>query len=110
MRDKSSDIVLLQENHSSNRTATIWKNEWGGQVTYSHGNTNGKGVAIMFRHGVEHKISKVSWDTRCRLLITDILIEEQKIMLANTYTPNSDEPNYFITALDMLDKHDYPHK
>ena len=44
----------LQETHSDVTSETEWKTDWGGNIIFSHGNTNSLGVAILLK--TEHKI------------------------------------------------------
>ena len=48
MYDKSANIVCLQETHAVKKAHKFWKNEWGGQIYFSDGETNARGVAILF--------------------------------------------------------------
>ena len=41
-----SDIIFLQETHSIESYETIWKKEWGGDIYFSHGEKNSRGVVI----------------------------------------------------------------
>ena len=49
LRDRNFDIVCLQETHSDKKKEKIWRNEWAGNIYFSHGETNAKGVCIMFK-------------------------------------------------------------
>ncbi len=40
-------IVLLQETHSTSSCEKQWLSEWGGEIFFSHGNYNARGVAIL---------------------------------------------------------------
>lgn len=46
---KKSDIVLLQETHSSRESHENWRNEWVGEIYFSHGKQNARGVAILIK-------------------------------------------------------------
>ena len=49
LHQKHYDIVFLQETHFDINMSKIVKNQWGGTVVASCGNTDSKGVAILFR-------------------------------------------------------------
>ena len=34
---KSTDILILQETHSTKEVESIWESEWGGKVIFNHG-------------------------------------------------------------------------
>ena len=42
-------IAFLQETHSTERSETIKKAQWSGEVRYSHGKSDSRGVLIAFR-------------------------------------------------------------
>ena len=69
LRDSRADIALLQETHSCAKTIKIWRNEWGGQFIASHGASNSRGVAILFRHNAPCKINGVFRDINGRVII-----------------------------------------
>jgi exonuclease III len=43
----SSKITFLQETHTDVTIEQTWKDEWGGEVLFSHGTSGSKGVAIL---------------------------------------------------------------
>ncbi len=49
-------IILTQEIQSTSKTETKWKNEWGGQIVFSHGMSNNQGVAILFPPTLDYNI------------------------------------------------------
>ena len=46
-RKRKADVIFLQETHSTVKTETQWKNEWGAEIITSHGSSNARGVAIL---------------------------------------------------------------
>ena len=94
--DFNADISLLQETHSSNKISKILQNEWGGgKILYSHGETNARGVAILFKHGNNYKIHKVYCDLAGRVLIIDVSLNENRVAIYNLYAPNDDKPVFY---------------
>ncbi|CAH3187433.1 unnamed protein product, partial [Porites lobata] len=55
-RKQKADFVFLQETHSKKETEVQWKNEWGGEILFSHGSPNScdKDLIQFFRklHGL----------------------------------------------------------
>ena len=47
------DIIMLQETHSVSDDEVQWEREWGGKILFAHGTSQSKGVAILFRKGVD---------------------------------------------------------
>lgn len=92
---KTQNIFFLQETHSTKDTETMWKNEWGGQIIFSHGTSNARGVAIMIKNNISMKINKIEIDTHGRYIFLDCEIDSLQILLVNLYAPNDDNPEYF---------------
>ena len=42
-----ANIYFLQETYSDLKDEIIWKNEWGGEIFFSHGTNHSKGVCIL---------------------------------------------------------------
>ena len=87
---KKSDIILFQETHSTRETQDKWKKEWGGQIYFSHGKSNARGVAIFIRKGLDHKIVHSVTDSNGRLIILSIEIQDVLYKIINIYAPNND--------------------
>ena len=49
-RDRA-DLILLQETHSDTSSEEQWKHEWGGNIYFSHGNTDSRGVCLLIKKG-----------------------------------------------------------
>ena len=62
-------ITLLQETHSTIALEKKWIIDWGGEVIFSHGTANSKGVAIMFPKGLEYKIETSIIDENGRYIL-----------------------------------------
>lgn len=57
-KQKTADIVCLQETHSNLNDEKFWESEWGNQIIFNHGTNNSKGVAILFRKNFDYQINK----------------------------------------------------
>lgn len=68
VRDHKLDIILLQECHSTADCEMIWQTEFGGNIFYSHGTSDARGVMIMFRRGLVYNIKKIKRDLNGRML------------------------------------------
>ena len=96
------DIVLLQETHSIKSNVRHWKSEWGGQIFCSHGSNKAKGVAILFKKGLDVKKFNVQYDEEGRYIILDMLLNDIRITLVNCYAPNLDMPKYFLNLFEKI--------
>ena len=100
--DCNFHITLLQETHSTTSIEHIWRKEWPGYSTWSHGSSSSKGVAVLlnptFKGGfINHEI-----DESGRFLFSEIKIENSIFSVANVYGPNQDDPCFFQDFFQKL--------
>ncbi len=86
---KLGGIILLQETHGTKNIETQWKNEWDGDIIFSHGASNSRGVMILFPSDIDVTINKVDTDTEGRMILMTCTIQDTKYLLYNVYGPNS---------------------
>ena len=82
----------------------------GDQIIFSHGSTNLRGVAILFKHGANYKIHKVNRDDKGRVLIIDVSLNNQHVTFCNLYAPNEDSLEFFSDVCVCLDLFNNPQK
>ena len=86
------DILCLQETHSNSSVEEIWKNKWGGEAYYSHGNQNSRGLAIFC---IPYHVVKTMSDLDGRIValeLESIYDPTKRFTLCNVYGPNKDRP------------------
>lgn len=98
-RQKRYDIVMLQETHCTQTDVKIWTSQWGGDLYYSNGTNNSKGVITLIRKNLDYKLNKEISDTNGRQLILDISFNEQSLVICNICTPNEDVPDFFTKTM-----------
>ena len=89
------DILCLQETHSTEEIEKQWISEWGGNIIFSHGESNARGVAILTKKGFKGKLSEAEQDGHGRILCCTLQVESRIMCLMNIYAPNTDSPNFF---------------
>ena len=95
-------IAFLQETHSFETNENKWKNEWPGNIMFSHGESNSKGVCILIPPDIDYDVQDKITDNEGRLLILKIKINNSIYILCNIYAPTRDNKlaqNNFITFL-----------
>jgi exonuclease III len=100
-----NSITLLQETHSKSMDENIWKKEWGGNILFSHGSSNSKGVCIMIPQNLDHHIEDKITDENGRILIIKIKVNNELFVVCNLYAPTRDhkaEQNKFIKEVKNL--------
>ena len=95
-------IIFLQETHSTPECEEKWKKEWGGEIYFSHGSSNSTGAAIFFSKKFNMDIVKSSIDTSGRIVILEIIFNDDKYLLINIYNDNTETDQ--LKTLDILDK------
>lgn len=78
-------IICLQETHYTPDQETQWKSEWEGNIYFSHGISNSRGVMIMFKKDLVYTVHNAQSDTEGRWLILDLKIDDLNIQLINIY-------------------------
>ena len=48
-RKKNTDIIFLQETHSTKEVENKWRSEWGAEIIMSHGSSNSRWVAVFMK-------------------------------------------------------------
>ena len=99
-----TDILCLQETHSTPEDELIWTNEWGGRVLFSHGTSSSRGVAVLFSRNIFFNINNIVKDINGRYIICDINQDstQKTITLCVLYGPNKDTPVFFDTLESIL--------
>ena len=96
------DIICLQETHSEENDEQGWAMEWGGDILFSHGSTNARGVCTLLKKGCLKQCSLVDRDNAGRSLIFNLEINDVTIAIANIYAPNTDCPHFFEELLNKI--------
>ena len=99
---KRCDILCLQETHATNDCERQWTAEWGGKCLLNNGESNSRGVAIMFKPGLQIDISQVNMDNTGRILTCNIIVEDAAISIMNVYGPNKDSPEFFVSLFKRI--------
>ena len=102
LADKCRDgVCFIQETHSTPECASKWKKEWGGDIFFSHGSSNSRGAAILFSKKFNMDVLKFSTDTSGRIVILEMMYNDEKYLLINLYNANNEADQ--LTTLGVLD-------
>ena len=85
-----SHIVVLQETHSAPGDNTIWQNEWGAPIMFSHGiSTSECGIAILLPRVLcgTCDVKVVYTDDVGRLRIVELKFRLCRLLLCGVYAP-----------------------
>ena len=102
LKDSDADIICIQETHAGINDEKVWSAEWGSGIFFSHGETNARGVAILFKRYRTATIHSAVNDNNGRYIIFDIAIDECRFTLVNLYAPNVDNPTFFVDIFNKI--------
>ena len=102
LKSRHKGVVFLQETHSVLADESEWKKDWGGEIFFSHGSSNSRGVAILFPKSYNVCRNNVQTDNNGRIIILDAIVNYVPIILANVYAPTKDKPKEQIDFLSTL--------
>jgi len=88
LHHQNCSLVFLQETYSSKECEDIWQAAWGGEVFFSHGTNQSKGIMILINPKIECKVEKKIFDKNGRYIILDIALVDTRVALVNIYAPN----------------------
>ena len=103
LRAQDSDVILLQETHSTLLKEKIWRAQWGGEVIFSHGESNARGVCMLFKNKCNFQIHSTTVDPNGRYIIVDITLYDKRLTLVNVYGPNNDNPDFYIELFNLVE-------
>lgn len=102
-------ITLLQETHSTANTEKLWKKQWDGEIVFSHGTSNSRGVATLFSSNLQYTIMGNITDNEGRIIVTHVEVDGQEVIVCNIYAPTKDKPKEQQLFLNNLREMLLPH-
>ena len=104
LNDQNKSICLLQETHSCELDEKQWQLEFNGDIFYSHGTCNSKGVAILIPKSLktELEIKNTYKDKDARILTINCIREKRPLTIINVYAPTKDNSKAQLEFGDIL--------
>ena len=87
----SIGVLFLQETHSNSKIEQKWKEDFKGQVFFSHGKTSSCGVLIAYLGTETFFVNKQEIDKEGRILILNVAINDSEYILINLYNANTEK-------------------
>jgi len=84
------DIISLQETHWTSELETKIKSEWNGNVFFSNGTNNSRGVAILINSRLDYNVIPVISDNEGRVLNVTLDLDERTLNIVNIYAQQTD--------------------
>ena len=89
LKDLKANIYFLQETYSEPNDENIWKNEWGGEIFFSHGTNHSKGVCILVNPSFHGQVDYSYKNNSGRIVLIYIILCSKRLSLCNVYAPNN---------------------
>ena len=103
LKDQDVNFYFLQETFSKGSDETVWRNEWGGEIYFSHGTSQSKGVCILINRVVKEKVTFTFSDADGRIILINLTYNGLKLSFCNIYGPNDHTQQVsFIQELNCL--------
>ncbi len=88
LKREKHDIICLQETHSIQGDENFWRQQWGGDIFFSHGESSSRGVAILASNKSGIKLNNMDKDKEGRIVKADFMWEGINIGVVSVYAPN----------------------
>ena len=75
--------------HSTEDAHNKWRDDFQGQIFFSHGTTNYCGVVIGFLGNKKIKYDKIRTDNNSRIIFLEAEIDDEILLWINLYNPNT---------------------
>ncbi len=96
-------IKILLISYFLKKLTVQTKMKLGGDMFFSHGKNDSRGVVILFKNTITKEIHNVIADPLGRYLIIDVTLDDIRCTLCNIYGPNTDSPNFFLNVHEMIE-------
>ena len=80
-------LVILQETHSVPNFESRWKVEWGGNIFFSHGENNARGVCALVPRGFNGDVKLLQAEDAGRMLILRVEFNNFALNVFGIYAP-----------------------
>ena len=102
-KQQNNGMLFLQETHSSDDTVINWRDDFKGELFFSHRTTNSCGVMIGYLDSNKIKVNRTKNEDQGRILIVEADIDEETFVVINLYNSNTEmEQIKTIYELDQL--------
>ena len=100
---QKSDIVFLQEMHSTKKCANLWESEWDAKCYFSHGESNSRGCSIMLNKKLAKSVEEVRYDIIGRYVVMKVTWNNYTYCLCNVYAPNRCDKEFYEHLLKEVE-------
>ena len=103
LKHQEAQFYFLQETFSKVSDEGVWRNEWRGEIYFSHGTSHSKGFCILINRAVKEKVTFTSIDADGRIILINLTYNALKSSFCNIYALNDHTQQVsFIQELKCL--------
>ena len=104
LKSSHPGVTFLQETHSTFTDENKWEREWGGNIYYTHGEFNARGVAILVPKSIIDKFKNINGykDNNGRFILMNCVIESKEFTFIDIFCPTKDNHNAQIVFLEVI--------
>ena len=84
LKNQNCHFYLLQQTFSEPKDERVWKNEWGGDVFFSHGSNHSRGVCILVNPSIVVNVENSYKDIDGRIIAIDAF-QEKFLQILNKF-------------------------
>ena len=107
LRGKKSDLIFLQETHCIKQDENRWKKEWNGDIIFSNGTRDSRGVMILLKPNPNIEIVNVSTgEDSGRVLFVTLNMYGLETLVVNVYAPNEDNEEFYDRLFKKINEID----
>ena len=106
MKQQNCQILFIQKTHFVKEHINKINQNCDADCYHSFGNSNPRGVSILISKQVEYSIIDTHQDSKGRMLILNIELDNTNYTLVNIYVPNhvKEKNSFFEKIKNMLEK------
>ena len=86
--NQKCDILFIQESHFTDKNINVINSETKCKIYHSFGNSLSRGVSILIKENINHKIINEIKDEEGRFILINVELDNNIFTLVNVYAPN----------------------
>ena len=99
LKTKQAHIYCLQDCHFTPDMKNRIYSEWDGECYFSFGQSNSRGICVLFKKNLPITVNKIENDSLGNYLLLDLTYMTNSLTLCTLYGPNKDTPTFFYRPL-----------
>ena len=103
LRSKKPDIVFLEDIHIKRENVDRLLNEWGHKDIVAPGQSNSRGVAILFNNTFQYNLRETYSCPKGNYVLANVEMLESNVTLGCVYGPNEDNAEFYKMFFEKIE-------